>query len=238
MHLLMKIGSGEWKRLLIDGAAELGAPLDGDHVDAFALHARELLHWNRSISLTTITDPRDVAVKHFLDSLAPAPLLPENAHLLDIGSGGGFPGIPLKVLLPSLTVTLIDASRKKINFLKYVIRSLSLTRTTALHARAESLAHDSSRRNAFDVIICRALASLGEFIPMALPLLKKDGMLISLKGPSFQDELAALAPASPSPGKSPLLENFLARFESTTRQFPLPHLGDPRAIIVFRPKPS
>ncbi|MCP4693468.1 MAG: 16S rRNA (guanine(527)-N(7))-methyltransferase RsmG, partial [Desulfobacterales bacterium] len=105
MHRLMEIGSNRWKRLLLDGAARLGAPMDESQAEAFAEHARELLLWNRSISLTTITDPRAVAVKHFLDSLAPASLLPENARLLDIGSGGGFPGIPLKVLFPAMTVT-------------------------------------------------------------------------------------------------------------------------------------
>ncbi len=228
----MKIGSDHWKRLLIDGAASLGVAMNGEQADAFAIHARELLLWNKSISLTTITDPREVAVKHFLDSIAASPLLPDNARLLDIGSGGGFPGIPLKVLLPSLSVTLIDASRKKINFIKYVIRLLSLARTDALHIRAERLAEDPSFRNAFDIIICRALSSLKEFIPMAHPLLKKDGMLISLKGPSLEDEIAAIAPSDQ--GESNLPEHFWKRFEQTTRQFTLPHLGDPRTIVVFR----
>ncbi len=227
----MKIGSDQWKRTLIDGAAALGAPLDEDGAEAFALHARELMLWNKKISLTTITDPLEVAVKHFLDSVAAFPLLPDKGRMLDIGAGGGFPGIPLKVLAPSLDVTLIDASRKKANFMKYVIRSLSLTRIDAHHARAESLARDPSHHHSYDVIICRALASLKDFIPMALPLLKRDGALISLKGPSCEEEIAAIAPPGPgadSPGR------IQDRFALTTHRFKLPHIKDPRAIVVIK----
>ena len=82
------------------------------------MHAAELVRWNQKINLTAITDPFEVAVKHFLDSLPAARLLPKDATLLDIGSGGGLPGLPLKILMPSLSITLIDASRKKVNFLK------------------------------------------------------------------------------------------------------------------------
>ena len=92
--------------------------LDHHHTELFAVHARELLHWNQTINLTAITDPFEVAIKHFVDSLAPAGLISPRATLLDIGSGGGFPGIPLKVAISTLSMTLIDASRKKINFLR------------------------------------------------------------------------------------------------------------------------
>jgi 16S rRNA (guanine527-N7)-methyltransferase len=188
----MKIGSREWSNLVIEGAAAFDIQLDNHHTDRFAIHAEELIRWTAKTNLTSITDPLEVAVKHFLDSLVPAGIIASGASLLDIGSGGGFPGIPLKVLIPSLSVTLIDASRKKISFLKHVIRSLKLGGIEALHCRAEALATDPLYINRFDVIISRALTSLDSFVRLALPLLAKEGSIIALKGETDKKELADL----------------------------------------------
>lgn len=188
----MKIGSREWSHLVIDGAAGFDIELDDHHTDQFAIHAEELIQWTGKINLTRITDPLEVAVKHFLDSLVPAGIIPSGASLLDIGSGGGFPGIPLKILIPSLSVTLIDASRKKISFLKHVIRTLKLDGIGAFHCRAEALAADPLYINSFDVIISRALTSLESFVRLALPLLAMGGSIIALKGEADQQELADL----------------------------------------------
>ena len=122
----MEIGSEKWKNIIKDGAKTMEIHIDQEQVDQCALHAVELMKWNQKTNLTTITDPLEVAVKHFLDSMAPAPLISQSSKMLDIGSGGGFPGIPLKILIPSLSVTLIDASRKKVSFLSYLIRTLKL----------------------------------------------------------------------------------------------------------------
>ena len=178
----MKIGSDEWSKLIIDGARAFDLDLDRHHADLFAAHARELLHWNNTINLTTITEPFEVAVKHLVDSLAPAKLISPDATLLDIGSGGGFPGIPLKVIMPTLSVTLIDASRKKVNFLKHVIRTLKLEGIEALHIRSENLADDPAYLKHFDFIVSRALTNLKSFIHQALPLLALKGKIIALKG--------------------------------------------------------
>ena len=178
----MKIGSNEWSKLIIDGARALDLDLDHHHTDRFAAHAAELLHWNKTINLTTITDPYEVAVKHFVDSLAPAKLLSTGATLLDIGSGGGFPGIPLKVVIPTLSITLIDASRKKVTFLKHVIRTLKLEGIEVLHIRAQDLAGDPAYFEHFDSITSRALTDLKSFIHQALPLLASEGQIIALKG--------------------------------------------------------
>ena len=155
----------------------------------FSTHAIELIKWTQKINITTITDPIEVASNHFLDSLVPAQFIPPEAAVLDIGSGGGFPGIPLKVLLPELSVTLIDASRKKVSFLKHVIRTLKLDNIEALHIRAEDLANHPSYINRFDVIISRALSSLDFFVRLALPLLADGGVIIALKGEVDQTEL-------------------------------------------------
>ena len=163
----MQIGSKEWSALIIDGARTFDIELKSDQTEKFAVHARELIRWNKTFNITTITDPVEIALKHFLDSLPAAHHIPPDATLLDIGSGGGFPGIPLKILMPSLMVTLIDASRKKVSFLKHVIRSLKLDHIEALPMRAENLVTDSLYRKRFDVVISRAFAALALFVRLA-----------------------------------------------------------------------
>ena len=174
----MKIGSAEWNRLIAEGAGSLGVDLNSAAIDQFAIHAGELLKWTRKTNLTSITDPREVALKHFLDSIVPAPLIPSGARLLDIGSGGGFPGIPLKILIPSLSVTLIDAVRKKVSFMSHVIGLLHLSGIKARHLRVEELEQEPQ----FDVVVSRALFSLEELMSQAGPLLKEEGLIIGFKG--------------------------------------------------------
>jgi len=185
----MNIGCSEWKTLIISGAKLLGVDINDHHAGLFALHALELLKWNQKINLTAIKDPEEIAIKHFADSVAPANMIPDHARLLDIGSGGGFPGIILKVINPSLKVTLIDASRKKVSFQKQVIRILSLKEIDAHHIRAEELAKTVNR---FDVVICRAFSALDMFISMGIPLLAEHGALIAMKGKISDTEMASV----------------------------------------------
>ncbi|MBI5582167.1 MAG: 16S rRNA (guanine(527)-N(7))-methyltransferase RsmG [Deltaproteobacteria bacterium] len=188
----MEIGSDEWSHLLIAGARALGLELTQAHTRVFACHASELLAWNRVTNLTTVTDPWPMALTHYLDSLAPAGFIPENAVLLDIGSGGGFPGIPLHIALTGLRTTLIDASRKKVSFLRYVIRELRLERIEALHTRAEELAGRRGQLGRYDVIVSRALSAIEPYVRMAVPLLGADGRIIALKGGVPAEEVEAL----------------------------------------------
>jgi 16S rRNA (guanine527-N7)-methyltransferase len=188
----MEIGSNEWSHLLIMGARAFGLELTHAHTRVFAGHAAELVAWNRVTNLTTVTDPRPMALTHYLDSLAPAGLIPENAVLLDIGSGGGFPGIPLHIALAGLRTTLIDASRKKVSFLRHAIRKLRLERIEALHTRAEELAGRCSQHGRYDVIISRALSAIEPFVRMAVPLLGARGRIIALKGGVRAKEVEAL----------------------------------------------
>ncbi len=178
----MEIGTNDWSNFLIDQAKAIGMDLDLPQNRLFSAHAIELIKWNQKINITTITDPIEVASNHFLDSLVPARVIPPEAAMLDIGSGGGFPGIPLKILLPKLSVTLIDASRKKVSFLKHVIRTLKLGNIEALHMRAQDLAVHPGYVNRYDVIISRALSSLEFFVRLALPLLADGGVIIAMKG--------------------------------------------------------
>ena len=228
----MQIGSKKWKNLIDNGAKELDVKIDQVKKDQFVIHALELVKWNQKINLTAITDPFEIAVKHFLDSIAPAPVIPPDASLLDIGSGGGFPGIPLKVLMPSLSVTLIDASRKKVNFLKHVIRTLKLENIEALDVRAEDLARDRTFANNFDVIISRALSSMDTFVLMALPLLSKDGIIIVMKGKTSKEEIES--EYSLIKKMSGISEGNENNITLNSIKYTLPYLHSERSVLIFK----
>jgi 16S rRNA (guanine527-N7)-methyltransferase len=198
------IGSEKWKKRIQEGAESLGIVLPRPALDRFSDHALELMHWNSKFNLTAITDPLDVAVKHYIDSIAPANLIPQNSRILDIGSGAGFPAIPLKIVLPTLKVTVIDAVRKKVSFLSHSGRMLNFKNYRAVHLRIDSQKgrqhtlsdlqkkNPASERNSFiladglqgqfDVIVARALASLDDFLAMALPLTARKGRILAWKG--------------------------------------------------------
>jgi 16S rRNA (guanine527-N7)-methyltransferase len=191
----METGAPAWRRIIQAGSLEMGRGVTEVEMDRLARHATELVRWNRKTNLTAITAPEEIAVKHMLDSMAPLRHLPETGTLLDIGSGGGFPGMVLKVLRPGLSVTLIDASRKKVSFLSHIIRSLGLKDITALQTRVEALAGEPQYVHRFDVILSRALCALDAFVAMSLPLLAPDGLLIALKGkPEEADAEMAMVP--------------------------------------------
>jgi 16S rRNA (guanine527-N7)-methyltransferase len=127
----------------------------------------------------------DVAVKHYVDSLAAVPFIGDATRVLDAGSGGGFPGIPLKILRPDLSLTLVDSVRKKISFLKQAIRTLELTDVDAVHGRLESMERQPDYRGMFDLVICRAFSSLVDFVARTEDFLAPGGRLMALKGPQI-----------------------------------------------------
>lgn len=225
----MQIGSQQWSDLIIEGAAAFGIGLNPAQTRQFAVHAAELIRWNQKINLSAITDPFEMAVKHFLDSLPPAQCIPEDATLLDLGAGGGFPGLPLKVLRPSLSITLIDASRKKISFLKHVIRTLKLDKVDALHIRAEDLANYPIYRHRFDVVISRAVSSLELLCRLAWPLVTDSGAVIALKGDISSDELKALQGGQGGAGAA-----VNGHFSVSVEKYRLPFLDSNRSIVVIR----
>jgi len=179
----MKIDSGQWQRTVIEGASTLGLTVTVEQARAMGMHARLLLEWNRTTNLTAITDPMAVAVKHDVDSLAAVRWIGEAVRILDAGSGGGFPGIPLKILRPDLSITLVDSVRKKISFLKHTIRTIGLEGIEAVHGRLEVLGESPRYRGAFDMVVCRAFSSLDTFAERAGGFLASGGSLLALKGP-------------------------------------------------------
>lgn len=221
----MKIGSEKWIDLVQEGAFQLGVTVSHDQAFQFAQHGQWLMEWNRKINLTAITDPAEVAVKHFLDAIAPISHIPAQGHLLDIGTGGGFPGIPLKIMRPGQPMTLIDSVRKKINFVKHVIRRLSLNGITALHTRAEELWEDSSAIGTFSVVICRALADMEGAVRLAAPLLTPKGRVIVYQGSRKPAIKKNSDPCLCSIGGIP--------YRRKTISYPLPFSGDARNLTLL-----
>src|SRR3989454_11911207 len=145
----------------LEGLHRLGLELSQQQLGQFLLYREELLDWNARINLTAITDPEEVLIKHFLDSLSL--LLVYNrpaARLLDIGAGAGFPGLPLKIVRPHWEVELLEATGKKVTFLRHMIETLHLENVVAIQGRAEEFAHKQEYRATFDVVTARAVASL------------------------------------------------------------------------------
>jgi 16S rRNA (guanine527-N7)-methyltransferase len=180
---------------LDEGARAFGISLTRAQGDAFETYYRELVAWNARVNLTAITARDDVIVKHFLDALSVAPQLHSARNLIDIGAGAGLPGIPLKIVLPHLRLTLLEATRKKIEFLKHIITQLNLPDAVAVHARAEDLACDAAHREQYDAAVARAIASLATLLEYALPFVRQGGVFIAQKGVEVDDEIRAAARA-------------------------------------------
>jgi 16S rRNA (guanine527-N7)-methyltransferase len=154
--------------------------------------ADELLRWNRSRNLTAITARMEVLEKHLVDSLTLLPFARQAERLLDIGSGAGFPALPLKIACPKLDVIAVDAVGKKVDFQRHVTRTLKLEGFTALHGRVETLLGQSGFRAGFDLVTARALCGLAELLRLAEPFLAPGGRLVAMKGPEGCQEYSAL----------------------------------------------
>ncbi|GCE13056.1 16S rRNA (guanine(527)-N(7))-methyltransferase RsmG [Tengunoibacter tsumagoiensis] len=146
---------------------------------AFLIYRQELLSWNEHTNLTAITDPEEVLQKHFLDSLSLLPALPDaELTLIDIGTGAGFPGLPLKIARPHWQVTLLEATGKKTKFLSHVIEKLHLSEITVIHGRAEEYAHKEAYRGKYDIVTARAVSALATLLESGAPFCRIGGRLI------------------------------------------------------------
>lgn len=211
----------QWKSILRRGAASFGLILTDQQIKYFYDHAVALLQWSKKINLTAIKDPKSVAIKHFIDSLGPASFSIPMKRVLDVGSGGGFPGLPLKVWNPSLDLTLIDAVRKKISFIQHVVRLLKLTDTQTIHGRIENLSRQEGLRP-FDTILCRAFSDLTFIVSHGLPLLSKNGKIIVWKGKLPEQEIDAVR-----------FQNENRGLEIETKSYRLPILDADRTIVII-----
>ncbi len=189
----MEVTTRQWRRRLIQAAAELGVVLNDHHSVQFSQYADQLTLWNRRVNLTAIIDPEQMAVKHFVDSLAAHKAVQGCANLIDIGTGAGFPGLPLKIVNTGLQMVLVDSVRKKTSFVNHIIRCLALTGVRAVNARIEALSREQSFHSAFNVVTCRALTDLERIIQLSLPLLAHHGRIIAYQGPKQILEERAIA---------------------------------------------
>lgn len=167
--------------------APLGLSLSPQQLASFEAYAAELVKWNKKVNLTAITKDNEIAIKHFVDSLALAPYITAGDRLLDIGSGAGLPILPLKIINPETIMVSVDAVAKKIHFQRHVIRVLGLQNIEAIHTRIEDL--QKTHRHSFSVITSRAFTRLDRFVSLAAPLLAEGGVLIAMKGDHADGEI-------------------------------------------------
>lgn len=170
-------------------AKSMGILITPSELLSFEKYATELVKWNSKVNLTSITKDKEIAVKHFIDSLSIAPFISPDDRLLDIGSGAGLPIIPLKIIMPAIPMVSVDAVAKKIHFQRHVIRVLNLQNLETIHTRIEEL--HKTYRNSFSVITSRAFTRLDRFVALAAPLLTEGGILIAMKGEQAEEEIAA-----------------------------------------------
>lgn len=214
------------KDTLVQGALEMGLELSMEQVEQFKEYYRFLGEASKSINLTSILEEKDVAVKHFLDSLScfQAVSFEDGMSLIDIGTGAGFPGIPIKIYRPGLKVTLIESVEKKVRFLESLISSLGLRDIEVIHARAEDLGQSPARKESWDRVVSRAVASLAVLAEYCLPLLKVEGYFVAMKGPKLEEELKLA-------GNALLLLG--GRLEKILK-LKLPYTGDERKLVLIR----
>ncbi len=193
--------------VLVQGARQLGLDLTAAQVRAFAHYQAALLEWNTRFNLTAITTPEGIQILHFLDSLSclsafPADVWRAGLRVVDVGTGAGFPGLPLKIVCPELQLTLVEATLKKTFFLRAMVDELGLTGVTVLHARAEELGQDPAHREQYDGVLARAVAEMPVLAEYVLPLARVGGWVLAQKGEQAAAETqAALAAITVLGGK-------------------------------------
>ena len=211
---------------LIHAMEAMGLVLEDYQIRQFCRFEELLLETNKVMNLTAITDPGEVAVKHMADSLSCSDerYFPKDASLLDLGTGAGFPGIPLAIFRPDLTVTFFDSLQKRLNFLNEVCRETGLRKVAFLHGRAEEMAHQEAYREQFDLVTSRAVARLSILCEWALPYVRNNGLFIALKGAQYEEEIKEASNAL----------RILGGTLEEVRPVTLPGLSDKRAVLYIR----
>lgn len=206
--------------------ANSGFKLSKEQESKFSSYYRLISEWNERTDITNIVEEKDVYIKHFLDSLLlhKSSLIKNESKLIDIGTGGGFPGIPLKLLDESLEVTLLDSLNKRIKFLNCVVGDLNLNKVHPIHARAEEYARDKDYREQYDIATSRAVADMRTLVEYCLAYVKPGGYFIAMKGPNFKEEVESAKNAIDIMGGR--LENIIT--------YSLPEAYGDRSLIIIK----
>lgn len=210
--------------LLQKTALAFGVELDAQALERCDTYVERLLECNKTLNLTSITEPNEILVKHFADSLSLIPFVRPFAgrHIIDVGTGAGFPGIPLLIANPALEITLMDSTKKKIDFLAEVLRELGLE-AHLLCMRAEEAGRDPAHRDRYDIAVARAVANMRELCEYCLPLVKLNGCFVAMKGPGGAQEAAQAEHAASLLGAVPV----------SRKGFFLENAGE-RTLIAYR----
>ncbi|MFC1993442.1 16S rRNA (guanine(527)-N(7))-methyltransferase RsmG [Chloroflexota bacterium] len=213
---------------LIAGVKKLGLELTLRQLEQFRIYYQELMDWNKRVNLTAITDHEDVQIKHFLDSISVTlafkpPLANADLHLIDVGSGAGLPGIPLKILFPNIKLALLEATAKKGTFLQHIRNTLGLDDIEIIVGRAEEVAHQTQYRERFDIALSRAVATLPVLVELALPFCTTGGSFITQKKGAIDKEISQAAKAI----------NLLGGNLREVKKVELEELADERWLVVI-----
>lgn len=211
-------------KYLIQEAEKYQIEVSDVSAQRFQTYMELLVEWNEKVNLTAITEPREVAVKHFLDSMLILNYIdiPDGASIIDVGTGAGFPGLPLKIMRPEVKLTLLDGLNKRLVFLQEVLQKLNLD-AEIVHARGEEAGREPKYRTSFDFASARAVAPLNLLCEYCLPFLKQGGTFAAMKGPQIQEEVTAAQKAIQQLGCE------LSKVE----EFTLPG-GDGRSLILIK----
>lgn len=214
----------EFEEIMKAYSEKIDVEINTSKIEAFYKYMKVLLEWNKNINLTAITEEKEIIIKHFIDSITINKYIKNKKNIFDIGTGAGFPGIPLKIINPKINFTLIDSLNKRINFLEEIKRLLKFENLELVHSRAEDLAHNIEYREKADVVVSRAVSNLSTLVEYMIPFLKKDGICICMKGNNINEEVSNSEKAlGILGGKIEKIENFL-----------LPNSEIERNLIIIR----
>lgn len=174
---------------LLEKASTMGVRFSVEQMDKFYKYMNLLIEWNEKINLTAIIEPNEIILKHFIDSITILKDIKDNSTVVDVGTGAGFPGIPLSIMNPTLKITLVDSLNKRLIFLQEVINELDLKNVELVHARAEEFGQNKKYREKFDIATSRAVANLATLSEYLLPLVKINGKAISMKAGNASQEI-------------------------------------------------
>ena len=167
----------------------LGVRFSVEQIEQFYKYMNLLIEWNEKMNLTAITEPKEIILKHFIDSITILKYIDDNSKLVDVGTGAGFPGVPLSIMNPTLKITLVDSLNKRLIFLQEVVKELNLKNIEIVHARAEEFGQNKNYREKFDIATSRAVANLATLSEYLVPLVKIGGKIISMKASNAQEEI-------------------------------------------------